>query len=94
METNIHPIFKDILKTLIKEPCGYTVKKPTAHYTVMVTVPYQLCPKCNGQGTVMVQDRNGSNTVASNVLKICDLCNGAMVIPMHIISKKNKKITK
>ena len=89
---HVHPIFKDILNTLIKEPIvGYTVKEPTACYTVMSTVPYQLCPKCNGDGKILIQDRNGSNTDTSNGLQTCNLCKGAMVIPMHIISEKNKK---
>ena len=83
MENNIHPIFKDILNTLIKNP--------TACYTVIATVPYQLCPKCGGDGTVMVQNWNGSDTGTSNGLQTCNLCDGAMVIPMHIISEKNKK---
>ena len=85
---HVHPIFKDILNTLIKEPIsGYTIKKPTTCYTVIATVPYQICPKCNGDGTVMIQDWNGSTTGTSNGLQTCNLCKGAMVIPMHIISK-------
>ena len=59
-------------------------------YTVLATVPYQLCPKCGGDGTVMVQNWNGSNTSISSGLQTCNLCGGAMIIPMHIIPTEYK----
>ena len=48
-------------------------------------VPYQLCPKCNGDGTVFVNNWNGSLTAFSSGLQTCDLCHGTKVIPMHVV---------
>lgn len=47
-------------------------------YEVLPCVPYQLCPKCSGYGRV-----NGNGTAA---FVSCPVCQGAMVIPMHIVS--------
>ena len=47
---------------------------------------YQLCPKCNGQGIVskppwVAGDINEWTSSAASY--VCDLCNGAKVIPQH-----------
>lgn len=42
-------------------------------------VPFQLCPKCNGEG-VVVRLAIDSTAKYSNVT--CDVCGGAKVIPM------------
>jgi DnaJ-class molecular chaperone len=55
--------------------CSYTVS----------TVPYQLCPKCGGDGIVMVQNWDGSITSISSGLQTCNLCGGEMIIPMHVM---------
>ena len=67
-----------------------TQKPANCGYTVLATVPYQLCPKCGGDGTVMVQNWNGSNTSISSGVETCNLCGGAMIIPMHIIPTEYK----
>ena len=44
-------------------------------------VPWQLCPKCNGEGFLF-----NSSTVSS-LTRTCDVCNGAKIIPMYILSE-------
>lgn len=41
--------------------------------------PYQLCPKCNGDGDLA---RYNSPALHSGT-PICDVCNGGKIIPMH-----------
>lgn len=73
-----------------KTKASKTQKPANCGYTVLATVPYQLCPKCGGDGTVMVQNWNGSPTSISSGLQTCNLCGGAMIIPMHIIPTEYK----
>ena len=73
-----------------KTKASKTQKPANCGYTVLATVPYQLCPKCGGDGTVMVKNWNGSNTSISNGLQTCNLCGGAMIIPMHILPTEYK----
>ena len=73
-----------------KTKVSKTQKPANCGYTVLATVPYQLCPKCGGDGTVMVQNWNGSNTSISSGLQTCNLCGGAMIIPMHIVPTEYK----
>ena len=49
-------------------------------------VPFQLCPKCNGEGTIFKGIIN-PHTTATYGHQTCDLCNGAMVIPQALIPK-------
>lgn len=53
------------------------------------TIPYQLCPKCGGDGIVLVQNWFGSPTSISSGTDTCNLCNGAMIIPMYVLPKNN-----
>lgn len=55
-------------------------------YQIVKVVPYQLCPKCNGDGQVMVQQWNGGNTSISSGMFTCDVCDGAKIIPMHALN--------
>lgn len=51
-------------------------------------VPYQLCPKCNGQGTVSKPPYLAGDThewTSTSLSHQCDVCNGAKLIPMFII---------
>ncbi len=47
--------------------------------TLLPAVPYQCCPLCNGNGKTVA---DGST---SSVYQTCKVCNGAMIIPMHIV---------
>lgn len=60
------------------------VKKCNLH--IITHSAYQLCPKCNGQGIVskppwVAGDVNEWTSSAASY--ICDLCNGAKVIPQN-----------
>lgn len=44
-----------------------------------MTVPYQACPVCNGTGKTL------ADGFTSGVHITCTVCNGAKVIPMHVI---------
>jgi hypothetical protein len=44
-------------------------------------VPYQLCPKCNGDGDL--SRYNSPAVMGTNARPICDVCNGNKIIPMH-----------
>ena len=67
--------------------------KNITYEPVLQTVPYQLCPKCGGDGEVLVNNWNGSPTSISTGMQICDLCGGAKIIPQHIMPVEYK-ITK
>jgi hypothetical protein len=56
-----------VMKKVIKQQNSTDTKM--GYDTVLATVPYQLCPKCGGDGTVMVQNWNGSPTSISNGLQ-------------------------
>lgn len=51
-------------------------KKPPADY-----VPFQLCPKCSGEGDIAI----------TTARVTCDVCGGKKIIPMHPIKKKEEK---
>lgn len=44
-------------------------------------IPYQLCPKCNGEGIIITI--TGQITLYTQ--NICDVCAGAKIIPMYKI---------
>ena len=49
-------------------------------------VPFQLCPKCNGEGQVWKTTQwNGETTTISAGYVTCDVCDGVKVIPMAVI---------
>lgn len=55
-------------------------------------VPYQLCPKCNGQGTVQKPPHIGGDVfewTSTELLYQCDVCFGAKIIPMHILTNQD-----
>lgn len=43
-------------------------------------VPYQLCPKCNGDGNLLRY--NSPPNLTTTAAAICDVCNGDKIIPM------------
>jgi len=61
-----------------------------ALYTVLPAVPYQLCPKCGGQGTVSKPPYVAGDVyewTSSQCSFICDVCDGKKIIPMYIIQE-------
>lgn len=50
-------------------------------------IPYQLCPKCNGEGNMFVSNIHPS-TLLSAGWQNCDVCYGQKIIPMHEIKEK------
>ena len=51
-------------------------------------VPYQLCPKCEGRGIIGGTAAFDSELGHYYLPKVvCDLCNGKMMIPMHVTEK-------
>jgi len=57
---------------------------------LLSAVPYQLCPKCNGEGMLFVQNRSDYTTSVISGSQVCDVCNGNKIIPMHVMSNANK----
>ena len=55
--------------------------------TPPIIVPYQLCPKCKGEGDLPAfSDPFGHTTNStSSQRKPCDVCFGNKIIPMHVI---------
>lgn len=56
------------------------------------TIPYQCCPKCNGQGTVSKPPYIAGDVYewsSSSAVFPCDVCNGAKIIPMYVITQIN-----
>ena len=50
-------------------------------YTVLATVPYQCCPVCGGTRQTI------ADGFTSSVYQACKVCNGACVIPQHIVQQ-------
>jgi len=67
-------------------------EKATELHNVLAAVPYQLCPKCSGDGVVLVQNWYGSPTSISSGIQVCDVCGGKKIIPMHVIPIEYKII--
>jgi hypothetical protein len=54
-------------------------------YTQDTYIPYQICPKCNGQGIVSKPPwvpGDVNQWISSSCSFVCDVCNGAKMIPM------------
>ena len=62
---------------------------------VLAAVPYQLCPKCNGQGQVSKPPYIAGDVLewsSSSCIFPCDVCNGNKIIPMFIVSQDVVKV--
>ena len=58
-----------------------------ANPMLAAVVPYQLCPKCNGQGTVSKPPYIAGDVYewsSSSCQFQCDVCNGQKIIPMFV----------
>lgn len=51
---------------------------------------WQLCPKCNGEGTVVC----ALPTMSTSPFKVCDVCYGAKIIrkPFELFNEQGKKL--
>ncbi len=49
------------------------------------TIPWQLCPKCLGDGNLA---RYNSPAVTSDACPLCDVCNGQKIIPEFVLEPK------
>ena len=54
------------------------MKKDKPKYRTLNYVPYQLCPRCNGEGKI-------EDKLSSSCFSVCDICLGAKIIPMHVV---------
>lgn len=55
---------------------------------ILKAVPYQKCPKCDGQGMVSKPPYVAGDVfewTSSSVTHTCDICNGSKIIPMFIV---------
>lgn len=58
------------------------------------SVPYQLCPKCNGQGQVSKPPYIAGDVhewSSSEMIFQCDVCNGSKIIPMFTLPNPPKE---
>ena len=86
---------EDVQEALISQPQLYDYIRQLDEYVDYLdqqskeearVVPYQTCPKCDGQGSVskppyVPGDVHQWSSTSINF--ICDVCNGAKIIPMH-----------
>lgn len=56
-------------------------------YSKPLVVPMQLCPKCHGDGDL---HRHNSPPMSTSLNTLCDVCNGAKVIPQVILKPEHK----
>lgn len=59
-------------------------------------IPYQLCPKCQGQGIVAKPSwvaAGVDNWSSTSAVHQCDVCNGQKIIPMFVLPKEVKSIS-
>lgn len=64
-----------------------------ANPLLAAVIPYQLCPKCNGQGTVSKPPYTAGDVYewsSSSCQFQCDVCNGQKIIPMFILPQEVK----
>jgi len=76
------------------ERCGTKTQTSSCYCARLIDyesfVPYQICPKCNGQGIVskppwIAEDVN--QWTSDSAAYQCDLCGGTKVIPMYKLSE-------
>ena len=53
-------------------------------------VPYQKCPKCDGQGSVSKPPYIAGDVFewsSTQAIHVCDICNGEKIIPMYVLEE-------
>ena len=56
---------------------------PVVEPSKLKIIPYQVCPKCNGTGLQFPDF-----ATADYIMETCKVCNGAKVIPMHVVENE------
>lgn len=75
------------------QPIVTTSASIEANPMLAAVVPYQLCPKCNGQGTVSKPPYISGDVYewsSTSCQFQCDVCNGQKIIPMVVLPKEIK----
>ena len=57
-------------------------------------IPYQKCPKCDGQGSVSKPPNIAGDVhewVSSKTIYTCNVCKGKMIIQESLISSRTKR---
>jgi len=88
-ELNPIEIIQD-LRDCIEEVCNYGDKIKEILPNIDA-IPYQKCPKCDGQGMVSKPPYIAGDVhqwSASECAFTCDVCNGAKIIPMFSVNHK------
>lgn len=68
---------------------------PLLQNCLLAAVPYQCCPKCEGQGIVAKPSwvaAGVNNWSSTSAVHQCDVCNGSKIIPMYIVPTENKVV--
>jgi len=65
-------------------------KEKTTELNMLPVVPHQVCPKCKGEGVVLVQTWYDSPTSITSRIQVCDVCGGKKIIPMHVMPNEHK----
>lgn len=86
---------EDILDSIVQDGTGIEVTQDEALAAMELAraderegkaaIPYQLCPKCNGQGQVTKPPYTPGDVhewVSSSITFQCDVCNGSKIILM------------
>lgn len=67
-------------------------RKEEASPTV-VWIPYQLCPKCDGEGVVLTQPYpDALMTVQYSTTRVCPVCDGAKLISMKPLNLNTENV--
>ena len=82
--------FEDFLHGIDGKRCSYArklIREMSVEIQIKAvnTTPYQLCPKCNGQGQVSKPPYIAGDVHAwssTSLMFVCDVCNGKKIIPM------------
>jgi hypothetical protein len=68
-----------------KIKCWELIEDLIVENNIQSAIPYQLCPKCNGQGQVSKPPYIAGDAyewTSSSTIFTCDVCNGGKIIPM------------
>ena len=88
------------LDPLTKNDPGYFLFLEKKHLELLSstpkleTIPYQCCPKCNGEGYLKGVTKISLGNISTTPGFTCDVCKGEKIIPMHIVRVEVKEVNK